>query len=670
MARVKFLAPNRHSRTGHHVMKTENGPVERHRTVTVASGTVIDRRRVLRAVEPRSWQAEVWGHYDNIGELHFAARWQASAVSRCLLYAGLAGEDGAEPTPLSEDSASDPDDIPQADQDANAALAEAILASLHHGQLGQSEMLRRMALHLCLIGETYLVGIDDPDAATGTDIQGFTPRRWYVVSTDELTINRQGKSKLTLPDTGATLNITEDDSLIIRIWNPHPRNGFEPDSSIRAVLPVLREVQGLSDHIAASVDSRLAGAGILAIPNSASLPAPGSSDSGATAPMHADPFINALMVNMITPIRDRDDASAVVPMVIKVPDEAVDSIKHITLSTPLSDNVAELREAALDRFAAGADLPREIVTGTGSANHWSAWQLEEASVKLHIEPLVGVLCDALTQQYLWPMMRAAGVEDPTDYVIWYNSAELTQRPNKSVEAQSLWDKGVLSTEALLRENGFAPADLPAAPEHLRWLAERIALANPALIPELAPILESLSGDDPALPPITAVDATPSSAAPPLDSPSTDSSRPAGPPAATTGITAALSRPRPDHAWWLRTIEQVVLRALELAGKRMLGWARRSQRHWQNASRQVLPWDMYTVLSHLVLDAEDPDLSASLDSLLDGAFDSALVNFGSDECVRVTVDAYCRHLITTGQPHRREYLATWLATRECQPTLQE
>ena len=43
-----------------------------------------------------------------------------------------------------------------------------------------------------------------------------------------------------------------------------------PDSPVRAALPILRELVGLTQHVSAQIDSRLAGAGMLVMRASAS----------------------------------------------------------------------------------------------------------------------------------------------------------------------------------------------------------------------------------------------------------------------------------------------------------------------------------------------------------------------------------------------------------------
>lgn len=611
----------RHTRQGTAV-DTDTGQ-ERTRQVTVASATLVGRTQIRRSTSGTDWQDEIWGYFDTVGELRYSARWLANAISRCTLFIGQTPDGTAEPVPV------------EADEHPESEPAHQVLADLHYGQVGQAEMLRRMAIHLSVPGETYLVGLDPQPA------QGIPERRWYVVSTDEIKVSNRGDTRLTLPDTGQTVTIGPDNSTIIRVWLPHARKGWEPDSPVRATIPALREIKGLSDHIAASVDSRLAGAGVLAVPHSATTPTPSQTNPGPDRALHEDPFTSSLMEAMLTPISDRDDASAVVPIVVKVPDEAVGKIQHLTFASDLSTNVSEMRKDAISRFAGGADLPGEVITGTGQANHWSAWQLEESSIKLHVEPLIAVICDALTQEYLWPTLTALGDPDPTRWVVWYSSAELVQRPNRSAEAQSLYDKGVLSREAVLRENGFSIDDAPEPGELEQWMATRLAISNPELMPSLMPLITGQPATGGGVEANTG--------------PNTPPDQPAGLPAAAT---------RTDHrndiesTWWLRAVEQVALRALELAGKRMLS---RSQRGWRSPAQQVHPWDVHTVTNR-----PDPD---QIDRLLEGAYTTATVNFADDECVLASVDAYCRHLLATGQPHRREYLGTILLDRGCTPHTQ-
>lgn len=582
------------------------------RDVVLASATLIEGKAVKRAVQRQDWQAELWGYFDTVGELRFAVRWLANAISRCTLFIGQYTEEGAEPTPLDEGFAN--------------SLPCQLLEDLYYGQIGQAEMLRRLALHLSIPGESFLVGLDpDPD-------QGIDVPSWYVCSADEIRVQGQTTS-LTLPETGTTIQLKPESSTIIRLWQPHPRYAWKPDSAVRATIPVLRELKGLSDHIGATIDSRLAGAGIFVVPQGVEVARPSGQDPSEVREEGnpEDPFVAALTEAMLTPISDRDDASAVVPIVIKVPDEAAGKFEHIRFDTPFSESVANLRKDALDRFAGGADLPREVISGTGSMNHWGAWQLEESSIKLYVEPMLGAICDALTRQYLWPALRTHGVSDPEQWVIWYNTAELTQRPNRSAEATALYDKGLLSSAATLRENGFGTQDAPTAEERRLWLMERLLLGQRS--PEAA--AELLSAAE------TSIEDAYQRTAP-----------------ATVAAISSPSAPVVDP-WWVRTVEQAALRAMELAGNR---WRGRQPKPLQHRSElgQYPAWEVHTHID------QAPD-AETIGVLTRGALDTARLTLGEDPAVLEAVESYVHHLLATRTSHSRALLTGWLIEHGCTPT---
>lgn len=632
------------------------------RSHMLASATLVNRKQIRSATSTRnkSWQQEAWSFFDTIGELHAAVRWMGNALSRAKLFVAEAEGDGGEPAPA--------EDPPQAAQD--------VLDELHAGTIGQAEMLRRLATNLDIVGEAYLVRLPkrlDPGSTPADE-----PYRWIVASTDEFSYS-QGRSGLKLPEDGSRIDLDPEKVTVIRLWNPHPRQAWEPDSPIRANLPVLREVMSLSQHITATVESRLAGAGVLAIPKSATLPNPNVQEG--SNPMHHNAFVDALMQGMVTPITDRDNASAVVPIVLSVDDEAIGKLQHLTFSTDLDSQVTEMRKDALARFAAGTDLPQELITGLGESSHWNASEIEDQAIKTAIEPAVGVICDALTQQLLWPALRAMGEKDPEKWCIWYSAAELSQRPDRSQEAQALYDKGVLSPETLLRENGFNEDDLPNEDDRRKEFARQICLAKPELMAALAPWVgfegiedrlqeAAQSGKaqqqqpgqepgqqgpmdpehDPALDPAGQQQALPSGGAQPRpqsgaqQSPQHQQQMRAL--TASGADTAAKAR-----EWQVTAVELVALRALELAGNRMIKNGPRGVR----GQYQNLPsWEMHTVAP------VPPDL----DKVLARAWDVAEPVIGDQPCLRRTVEDYVRTLLSTGTPHRREYLDRALQHAGC------
>lgn len=593
--------------------KAERDGKEVTRDVVLASATLLEGKQIRRAITKSGWQDELWGYFDTVGELRFATRWLANAISRCTLFIGQYTEEGAEPTPLDECMAD--------------SLPCQLLDDLYYGQIGQAEMLRRLALHLSIPGESFLVGLDpDPE-------QGIEEPAWYVCSADEIRIQGQTTS-LTLAETGTTVQLKPESSTIIRLWQPHPRHAWQPDSAVRATIPVLRELKGLSDHIGATIDSRLAGAGVFVVPQGVEVAQPSPQDPSQVQE-EGNPdtsFMDALTEAMLTPIADRDAASAVVPIVIQVPDEAAQKFEHIRFDTPFSETVAELRKDALDRFAGGADLPREVISGTSNINHWGAWQLEESSIKLYVEPMLGAICDALTRQYLWPALRTNGVDAPEQWVIWYNTAELTQRPNRSAEATTLYDKGLISAAATLRENGFSTQDAPDPEERRLWLMERLLLGqrSPENAAELLSAAEN-SIEDAYL-------------------------------RTTPNTIASISSPSPSAGpvdpWWIRTVEQAALRAMELAGNR---WRGRQPKPLQHRSElgQWPAWEVHTHIDHT------PD-AETLGVLTRGALDTARLTLGDDQQVLGAIETYVHHLLSTRTHHSRALLTGWLIEHGCTP----
>src|SRR5699024_12807866 len=116
------------------------------------------------------------------------------------------------------------------------------------------------------------------------------------------------------------------------------------------------------------------------------------------------------------------------------------------------------------------------------------------------------------------------------------------------------------------------------------------------------------------------------------------------------------------ARWARRGAQGAVRALRVGGERLVGSLPRAPRHRDPPMRQVPAWEIHTQARALTTE--------QINRFLDGAYDIARVNFGSDECVLDTIQEYCQDLLRSGVPHRREYLAGALARSGCAPVLGE
>jgi hypothetical protein len=483
--------------------KPEGGPVPL--DSLVASARRISGKRMTRAAAAR-WQDEAWAMYDEVGELRFVANALASASSKARVFAATVAPGDADPEPIhADDPDADPDDRPTADEVLAAETVEALARNV----LGRAEMIRRIVLHLFVPGDGYLIGLPPgildlngpEDAPPELAEEGLRPEggwevsdlSWHSLSVSEVRISN-GKARLNIGD-GAPVEVDEDECVVVRVWRPHPRRWWEADSPVRSNLPVLRE------HVGATIDSRLAGAGLLVLPQSVEVVGNAHDPETSATEPPAD-FVEALLDTMATAIEDRDSAAALVPLTIKVPDEVAANFGQknwIRFDTPFDKYARELRDEAIRRLALGLDAPPEVLLGLGDTNHWSAWQIDEATAKIHIEPVLALLCDALTTQYLWPALKSAGIADVQRYVVWFDSSDLTMRPNRTAEAMDLYDRGELKGEALRRESGFDENDKPEAtttPATDLVLSvvrgsPNLVGANPALIFVLLEIVEAL-----------------------------------------------------------------------------------------------------------------------------------------------------------------------------------
>ena len=580
-----------------------------------------------------SWQRAAWDYYDSVGELRFAAQWVSNALSRVNIIAA------APPTGQGDD----PTRIALDDPTFTAAQRRAVelVEMIAGGDTGQGQLIANTGLHLTIAGISYIVAEPDPDDPTGDEFHD-----WQVYSSEEIRQTPDGIIELRVSD--REWRPIHPNALVVRAWRRHPRWSWQPDAPTRGVLGVLREIQLLQEHIHATAQSRLAGAGILVIPSEAVFP-PGQGpqsgfdtldpdDQNVTAP--EDNFVETLVDSMTTPIVDRGSAAAVVPLVVRVPGEFSDKIEHLSFATPFDDRVLSLQEAAIKRLSLGMDIPPEVLTGASGLNHWTAWQVEEQAITLHIEPLAEVITHALTIGYLRPALEAEGF-DPAEAMVWFDTTQLTTRPDRTTQAFEAYDRMELSGAALLREVGLSVDDMPDEAEKRERILLGVAKGAPTLAPPILVELGYLSADVAPPPEAVEVEAV------------TPQALPAGP--ATQGPPEQASIPGDAL---LAACDVLVHRALERAGSRLRSAA--GKRTAGGAAS--VPCDDPARL-HCTIDAT---AFADLGQLLDGAWslvpDLAHRYNVDPERLALLLDRYARALLATGEPHQHDRLGHALAAR--------
>lgn len=378
-----------------------------------------------RVIQSLPWQMEAWEFYDELGEFRFGVTWKSEMMSRIRLRAAKLSPDSDEPEIQESGPAVD------------------VVSELAGGIGGQSEMISTLSVFLSVPGEGYLIG---ETKNTGKNV-------WQARSIDE--VKQQSGRWSVLADNGTNKwRELPSNHLVWRVYRPHKRYRAMADSPARAATKAMRELELVNRHIQAQYLSRLASAGIVVFPEGVTFPV---REEFQDAP---DPFVREWVEIAAEAIRTPGTAAAIVPIPMRLPDEMVEKVKHIDFTLKMDEKIIEKRESVIKRLATQLDLPAEILLGMGDLNHWTSWQIEESAVKTHITPDMEVICYALTDGYLRPRLKAAGVPDPEQWVVWYDASEITLRPDRSENARDAYDRHELSGKAYRREIGFDEDDAP------------------------------------------------------------------------------------------------------------------------------------------------------------------------------------------------------------------
>lgn len=398
----------------------------------------------------RAWQSEVWSRYDEVGEVKFAANFVGACLSRCTLTVGLRDSKGNVGPCFDENG------DPLVDENGvllpgleRAVEARELISQLRNTVGGQSQLLRVMGLNLAVAGEFHLVGSGPSDLVEIAPNVGEISQ-WEVLSTDEFRPMGDDYQRRSMP--GATPQEIPGDSVhVVRVWKSHPRWSELPDSNLQAVRDILEELVLLTREVRGDALSRLSNGKVALIPEEIEWPDDEAEDGSSEA---GDAFTRDLVRTLSTAISDKGSAAAVVPFIIRGPAEMLDHIRTIDLSRTNPSDSSAKRIEAVQRFAQGIDLPVEITTGHSGTSFANAVVIDDATYKVHVEPILEIVSDGLTAGYLKPAMG------DTPLVVFYDSTELVSRPNRSQDAKDLHDRFALSDASLRTSAGFSESDRP------------------------------------------------------------------------------------------------------------------------------------------------------------------------------------------------------------------
>ena len=419
------------------------------------------------------WQSRAWDYYDMVGEIKHAALLLGSIMSRIKVYSAYVTNEENPPASLATVS-----DMSEAvKKDAYAATA--LLGS---GPGGIPSLLRDAAMNIFIAGEFYLV-------QHRANPEFHTPEQWQVHSVSEVVVPRKGSKDpvYVKPYKDAPRVEWEPihkSAFVARIWRRHPRFTIQADSSLLGILENLDELLLLGKASRATIKSRLNN-GILILPDTFQQ-AYGTEDDEDDSPEDQSDFAEDLGVTLIAPISDESSPSAVVPTIVTGPANDIEKVRHIRISRDFDEKHVEQAKNVLDRILSSLDIPKESISGVGSAKYSNAAVIEDSLVKNYIEPLILMICDSLTTVFLRPVLRSMGhlESDISRIVMWYDPSAITAKPSRADAADRGFDRGILSAQAWRRSHGFGAGDAPTELE----VAQKMAVARGALS---EPVTEAL-----------------------------------------------------------------------------------------------------------------------------------------------------------------------------------
>lgn len=440
-----------------------NAVARRHRSQTASAAVLDDMAVGWKDFKfgTQAWQTEVWRHFDICGELKSPARAIASMASRCVVHIVEIDENGLPGKPATD------------------AKYAKLSAEMMGGADERPELLYLAALNEWLVGEEYTY-IETP--------KGSETDRWMVLSGTQikkagadpkLEFERPlkyggGKIEYWIPegkDKGKdAARLRLNTGLLIRTWTPHGQLPDHADAGTRSVISVLNLIEQYNKRSSAQNDSRLAGAGVLFLPDSFDFPLGDHKNP-------EDAFEATLGDAMGTTLRDHANARSLVPIMATVEAEDIDKIKWLTFETPLDEQTLARLDQCIRRLALGLDMPPELLLGTGDLNHWNAWMSEASTHKGFIAPLLQRICHGLTEGWLQRVDPASHGR----YMVWFDMSPLTVQPNRQQDALAMYDRGLINAEATRRAGGWSEDDANT-PDQLRmWAALNALRADPSMI---------------------------------------------------------------------------------------------------------------------------------------------------------------------------------------------
>ncbi len=440
-------------------------------TALVASAMSVnpgDQARIRRiAAAYQEWQAGGWLYYDKLAEVHYPANYTASALARFVY---LVGQRSAS-SPLAPPAV--PDEKDRTDLDT---VAQDILWALE-GPSGDVNALAGLySINDDISGEGYLVGVDHTNA----------PTEWEYLSILELRAGTEGgwtRSGVGFADESQPTHGNYK-AHVKRMWAAHPARTFVADSPLQSLAEDCRRLLALNDSMTSRIMNRMAQSGILFIPSGLSVVGANEAPEGSTDPVKS-PFWLKFLNTIEDAILKRNVAAGAIPIILQGNEKDGAAIRHIVMDRTIDRVEMELRAELRQNIAMGQNLPSESQTGLGNSTHFQLWGITDDAYQGHLLPKAQRWANNITREFLWPGLRAyrkeRGLESDPKWsdveirrrVVIADGSGVVTKPNIAEDRRQLWDRGVISNDALRASSSATDADIPDDDEYVRNLGRQI-----------------------------------------------------------------------------------------------------------------------------------------------------------------------------------------------------
>ena len=387
----------------------------------------------------RTWQHSAFGYQRQVGELNAAAMYVGNCLSRVELVVGKRLPNGTVVDGFKGD-------VPV--EGLNASLAEEaneLIGQFQGPRGGQKELMRSYGEKIFIGGECYLLPEDTP---AGIAFEILSPQEllrdgdWILPNG----VVRPRYNRYYGP--GYAEDPVPQDSIPIRVWRPDTQWQKLATSSVRSCLEILEELVILTRLVRASAISRMALSGLLLIPDEIDTPDEVVNEDGSLSEAR-NPWAVDFINTAAKAVQDPASAAAFAPGILQAPAEYLAPVRHIPLQGEDQEHVIQRMEA-LNRLAQGLDLPVEVVRGYTDTKFANAGVISADTFKLHLEPTLEMLANALTVGYLWPAMadnRGIDAEhlrdapypaDILNVAVFYDASKLISRPDRIEETIKAW----------------------------------------------------------------------------------------------------------------------------------------------------------------------------------------------------------------------------------------